>query len=403
MQFSVQRDELLLAVSSVTRATATRVIQPILANILLEADSEGGALKLAATDLDFSLQTRLNATIQQPGRTTLSGKKITEILAKLPPKATVQFTVDNTVQTCRVECGASVFDIRTLSADEFPQLPTLDVEQSLEVDLATFLRSVRQTEFAAASYETNNILGGVFFKLSADALEMVATDGSRLARRMEVLEGNGVRDTLTAIIPARILQEFLKLAGSSLNTPVPKGEEGHVPNPDENKPTVRLSLQQGLVFLATPRILAVSRLLDGQYPRYEQLIPKTNSIVLLANKQALIASLERTAIMANERTHIVRMNLELGRLILAADTPDVGNSKDMVPVRYDGEPLQIAFNYKYVLDALKVIDSDDVRMETNGALAPTLFRSCAIKGEDANKPEGLEDGYLCLVMPVQVK
>lgn len=382
MQFTVQRDTFLQAVSSVQRATATRVIQPILANILLQADSEGESLKLAATDLDFSLQTRINATIQEPGSTTVSAKKLSEILAKLPPKAQVSFKIDPVVQTCHVECGSSIYDLRTLPADEFPTLPELNLDTSIEVDLAAFLRSIRQTEFAAASYESNNILGGVFFKLSPDLLTMVATDGSRLAQRLEPVDTPSITEAVQAIIPARILQEFLKLA---------QGELSSANGSEESPKTARIALQDSQIYLATERILAVSRLLDGQYPRYEQLIPKENKLLLTANKQALIASLERTAVMANERTHIVKMSLNPGRLELAADTPDVGNSKDMIPVRYDGDAMQIAFNYKYVLDALKVIESDDVRMETNGSLAPTLFRD-----KD-------ESGYLCLVMPVQVK
>jgi DNA polymerase III subunit beta len=121
------------------------------------------------------------------------------------------------------------------------------------------------------------------------------------------------------------------------------------------------------------------------------LIPATNRLVATGNRHAIMASLERAAVMANERTHIVRMTLDAGQMQLMADTPDVGNSKDMVPVHYDGEALQIAFNYKYVLDALKVMDSEEVSMETNGSLAPTLFKA----KED--------ESYLCLVMPVQVK
>ena len=382
MKFTVPRDVLFAAVSSVQRATATRVIQPILANILLEADTGAGSLRLAATDLDFSLQTTINAEINEPGRATIASKKLAEMLAKLPAKSTVTLEIDETVNTARLQSGASVFDIRTLPADEFPTLPTwADVGEALEVDLKTFTRTIRQTEFAAASSESHNVLGGVFLKLSSEGLEMVATDGSRLARRIEALEDVQLDDAMSAIIPARTLQEFLKLASSSQQ--------------DEDR--ARIALKDGQVFLATPGFMAVSRLMDGQYPRYEQLIPKENSITAEANKQALIASLERAAVMANERTNIVKMNLDPGRMILAADTPDVGNSQDMVPVRYEGEPLNIAFNYKFVLDALKVIESDDVRMETNGALAPTLFK--AARGE-ATEPE---DGYLCLVMPVQVK
>jgi DNA polymerase-3 subunit beta len=152
-----------------------------------------------------------------------------------------------------------------------------------------------------------------------------------------------------------------------------------------------LAIQDGQISFRTPRFYVLSRLLDGQYPKYNQLIPAENKIVAFANKKAFIDSLERTAVMANERTNIVKLSLDNNNMSLAAQTPDVGDSKDTMAVLYDGDTLNIAFNYKYVIDALKVIESDDVRMETNGPLSPTIF-----KGKEDN-------GYLCLVMPVQVK
>lgn len=397
MKFTVSRDEFYQAVSSVQRATATRVIQPILANILFRAESGASTLTLAATDLDFSLKTGVNAQIHTPGETTIQAKKLAEILAKLPSRSMVTLDIDTTVQTARLTCGSSLFDLRTLPAEEFPPLPQFPATETLEVDLAGFLRAIRQTEFAAAGYETNNVLGGVFVRLKPDGMEMVATDGSRLARRVEVLDGTAMSQDISAIIPVRTLQEFMRIGSAaasekpaSVSTEAEESDQA-LAAAEETAPRAKVAIEGGQVYLATSRVQAVSRLLDGQYPRYEQLIPQSNRIVATGNKQALIASLERAAVMANERTHIVRMTLDSGQLVLAADTPDVGNSKDMVPVRYDGEPLQIAFNYKYVLDALKVIESNDVRMETNGALAPTIFRA-----DD-------ESNYLCLVMPVQVK
>jgi DNA polymerase-3 subunit beta len=152
-------------------------------------------------------------------------------------------------------------------------------------------------------------------------------------------------------------------------------------------------VKDGQVYLSTARYNAVSRLLDGQYPRYEQLIPKECSLQVVMNRSALTTALERTAVMANERTQIIKMSIINGQMQLAADTPDVGHSHDSIPAEFNGsDPLHIAFNFRFVLDALKVIQGDDVLMETNGALSPTLFR-------DKHKPSE----YLCLVMPVQVK
>jgi DNA polymerase-3 subunit beta len=373
MKFSVQRDDFHQAIAQVQRGTATRVIQPILSNILIEP-IDNDKLQLSATDLDLAIRTTVPAMILDPGRTTLSAKKLSEIISKLPGGATISFDIDDKVQTARIECGTSVFDMRALPADEFPVIQTIDEENYLELDLRGLVRSINQTVFAAASYESNNVLGGVFFRLTPTELEMAATDGSRLARHMDVMTNGQVTEPISAIIPARTLQEFMKTVGGS-----PTDE------------TVRLAIKDGQISFRTSRYYVISRLLDGQYPKYEQLIPRENKIVAYAKKQALIASLERAAVMANERTNIVKMMLDKNNMSLAAQTPDVGDATDTVDIMYDGEPLNIAFNYKYVLDALKVIESDDVRLETNGSLAPTLFRAKE------------ENGYLCLVMPVQVK
>ncbi|MBY0450654.1 MAG: DNA polymerase III subunit beta [Cyanobacteria bacterium] len=382
MKFTVQRDDFHQAVSSVQRATATRVIQPILSNILIET-LDNGFLKLSATDLDFAIETTVAAEVQQPGRITVSAKKLAEITSKLPPKATVLFDVETAAQTARIESGSSLFDIRTMPAEEFPMIKKIDQDSFLEVDLKSLCRAVTQTAFAAASYETNNVLGGVYFQLTPDNLEMAATDGSRLARRLETVpidkanqKTSQIKEDVAAIIPVKALQEFVKLASY---------KDG------ANDETVRIAIQDGQISLRTSRFYVLSRLLDGQYPKYQQLIPNENKIVAYANKQAMIDSLERAAVMANERTNVVKLSLNKNNMSLAAQTPDLGDSKDTIDIRYDGEPLSIAFNYKYLLDALRVIESDDVRMETNGALAPTLFKS------------GEENSYLCLVMPVQVK
>jgi DNA polymerase-3 subunit beta len=242
------------------------------------------------------------------------------------------------------------------------------------VDGKALAKAINQTAFAAASYDANNVLGGVYFQINAQGLEMAATDGSRLARRVEpVGEGQAAVPDVAAIIPARTLQEFLKLAADSAGQPV------------------KIAIRNGQIAFRTPKYYVLSRLLDGQYPKYNQLIPTENKIVAFAKRKAFIDCLERTAVMANERTNIVKMALEGGNMSLAAQTPDVGDSKDTLEILYEGDPLSIAFNYKYVLDALKVIESEDIRMETNGPLAPTLFKARE------------ENGYLCLVMPVQVK
>lgn len=375
LSFSADRDALYQAVSHVQRATAARPVQPILSNVYLQAQSSG-TLVLAATDMDFSVRTEMPALVEGEGAVTVSAKKLSEILSKLPSGQTVAMTFKPEESLVHVQCGSSAFDIRTMAAEDFPPIPLVDEMPTIQVDLASMIQAISQTSFAAASYETNNILGGVYFKLTSGMLEMAATDGSRLARALEATSSSLQSEEVTAVIPVRAIQEVVKLLSGSI-------QEGQ---------TVGLNIAQGLISFRTDSVYVVSRLLDGQYPQYQKLIPTENNIVAYANRKELISSLERAAVMANERTHVVKMSFDGGHLTLAANTPDLGDSKDVLNVEFNGsEPLQIAFNYKFLLDALKVMGTEDIKMETNGALAPTLFSA-----RDQNN-------YLCLVMPVQVK
>lgn len=372
MKFSVQQDQFQQGISAVQRATASRVIQPILGHVLLETVGND-QLKLSATDLDFAMETTVSVMVLEPGKTTINAKKLSEMVSKMPAKETILVEADHDTQMARIQSGASLFDVRTLPAEEFPMIRQIDKDEVVEVSLDAFNRAVQHTVFAAASYEANNVLGGVYFKMSSGELEMAATDGSRLARCLETLEGSSVLEAVTAIIPAKTLQELTRLVGNM---------SGGV---------LRIAIHDGQIAFRTSSFYMLSRLLDGQYPQYEQLIPKEYKVLAYANRTALINSLERAAVMANERTNIVKMTFDKGTLSLMANTPDVGDSKDNMDIQYEGDELNIAFNYKFILDALKVIESDDVRMELNGVLSPTLFKS-----RDGN-------GFLCLVMPVQVK
>lgn len=373
MKFTIQQDALLLAINQVQKATATRIIQPILSHILVETVGDNH-IRFSATDLDFAVETLVEGVVQEAGKTTLSAKKLLEIASKIPKEA-VQIQADANTQLARVECGLSVFDVRTLPAEEFPVIKQIDTEGVLQVPLRGLRRAIQHTVFAAAGQETNNVLSGVYFKLSSTQLEMAATDGSRLARSQEETQAVGLAETVTAIIPARALQEFLRLTQSS-----------------SDEVMVNIAIKDGQIAFRTERFYMLSRLLDGQYPQYEQLIPADYNEVVFANREALIKSLERAAVMANERTNIVKMRFEQGQLSLAAQTPDLGDARDQMRVAYDGEQLDIAFNYKFVLDAVKAIDSEEVKLELKSGLAPTLF-----------KPTADNENYLCLVMPVQVK
>ena len=370
MQFIVQKDHIYNALNAVSKATAVRGIQPVLANVLIEA-AGSEQIRLCATDLDISIEITIPAEVKNPGSTTLPAKKLTEIVAKLPDKS-VNFDLNSENNITVITCGKSKFDIVGISSNEFPTVTHLESNENIDIKITTLLKAIKEVSFAAATYDTNNVLSGVYFEVIGNNLEMAATDGNRLARTVKELE-NTINKDYSIVIPVRTLVEFSRI----------------LTGVTDNDVTITIKNAQ-ISFKLKDRCLT-SRLLEGTYPKYKQLIPAGNDLVALADKDSLIAALELTSTMVNERTSIIKLLFNDNKLELTADTPDLGDSSDHIDVEYSGQELKVAFNYKYILDTLKVLDTDKVRIEMNGPLSPTLF-----------KPEDKEN-YLCLIMPVQVR
>lgn len=370
MQFIVSKEDILNALNAVAKATTTRGIQPVLSNILIDT-IDAKHLRLLATDLDILIEAQIPASITQEGQITLQAKKLTEIVSNLPAKE-VHFDVDPEKLTAKIKSGAAKFELMGIAATEFPATKKIDESQEVEVDLNVILKAIKQTIFAAATFETSNVLGGVFIKAVEDNFEVAATDGNRLAKLSSKLS-KPVEKEITAIVPTRILNEVAKSAAAS---------------EDE---TIFVGISDGQVSFRLSDRYFLSRLLEGKYPDYHKLLPESHQMLAVANKEDLMASIKRTAVMANERTNIIKLDFQKHQLFLTANTPDIGDASDNIEVDFKHDELRIAFNFKFLVDALQVIDSHDIKIEFNGSLAPAII-----------KPEE-DDGYLCLVMPVQVK
>jgi len=370
MRFTVQKEDLYNGLSAVIKATALRGIQPVLSNVLIETINED-KIKLCATDLDISIEVKINAIIEKQGSITLPAKKLYEIIAKLPNKPVI-FTLNTENNLTAIKCENSKFDLIGISASEFPSIKYPDSDESISIDVNTLLSAVKKTVFSAATYDTNNVLSGVYFNISGEKLEMAATDGNRLSRVIENIK-NTENKEYSIVIPSKTLVEFSRIISGS----------------DEK--TVLITVKNGQISFKLENKFITSRLLEGNYPKYQQLIPSNYQIVVKSDRENLIAALDRTATMVNERTSIVKLLFTDNKLSLSADTPDLGDSEDEIEVEYKGEDLKIAFNYRYILDALKAMDSEKIRIELGGALSSALF-----------KPESDED-FLNLIMPVQVK
>ncbi|MCD7739979.1 MAG: DNA polymerase III subunit beta [Candidatus Gastranaerophilales bacterium] len=371
MLFTIDRDSLLNKLKIVERVTAQRGnVQPVLANVLFEA--QDNTLNLSATDLEISVKARTTAAVKKEGKITLPAKKLLEIAAKLPDKP-VEFSLNEDTNVVNISCGNSKFEIIGISAQEFPKIED-DISNGteIEIELEPLLKSIKNTVYAAANYENRNVISGVFCLIKDTKLEMAATDGNRLTRIIETIKN---KDTKNAklVIPSKTLNEFVRIC-SFIN------EEKVVLIVDKSKLTFK-----------TMSFSINSRLIEGEYPPYEQLIPKTTANNSLISKDDLIIALDRVSTMVNERTSIVKFMFNENKLLLKAETPNSGTSEDIIDCNYTGEELAIAFNYKYVLDSIKTMDSQNVKIGLNGSLSATMF-----------EPDS-EENYICLIMPIQIR
>ena len=373
MKFVVKKEDLYNGIKIVDRATSQKAVQPVLYNILIEA-IDANTVKLTATDLVLTITTMIDAQVEQVGKITLPAKKLNEIVSKLNNDlVTIEMDEDSTA--VNISCKKSKFDILGIDADQFPPEILnyeIDEAQCINLELKPFLKAIRQAGFAAANYEVSNLLSGIVCDFSNEVLEIASTDGNRLARVREQVSSNVVEQT-QLIIPSRTLNEFVKM-GSFID--------------DE---TVLICKDKSTIILKTEKTTTVSRLLDGQFPKYNQLIPSESPKHAVVNVSQLIGALERVSVMVNDKTSIIRMHFADNELTLSADTPEAGKSEDKLDIQYTDEELLIAFNYKFVLEALKMMECDEVVIGLNASLSATVL-----------KPNSDED-FICLIMPVQVR
>jgi len=372
MKFVVKKEDLYNGIKIVERATSIKALQPVLMNILIETIDKG-TIKLVATDLDYTVVAHVNAQVEEMGRITLPSKKLNDIVSKLSDKL-ITFDMKDGETSVNITCQNSKFDIIGISASEFPQeLSNIQTdEEGFEIEIRPFVKAVKEAGFAAASYEASNLLSGIVCDISSNIMEIASTDGNRLARVRENID-NKDNHAKQLIIPSKTLNEFIKMSSFI----------------DED--SVKIYTQNSKIIIKSETTTTVSRLLEGQFPKYNQLIPQESPKTAIVNVSQMISALDRVSIMVNEKTSIVKLEFSNNNLKLTADTPDAGKSEENIDIDYTGEELTIAFNYKFVLEALKNIDSNNVKIGLNTPLSATMF-----------KPDSEED-FVCLIMPVQIR
>jgi DNA polymerase III subunit beta len=368
MRFTISREKLQEGLAAVTPTTPPKTTLPVLANILVETTDRG--IRLSGTDLDIAVTTEVAADIESQGAITIPAKKLSEIAKELSPSPVRMATSGE--QRITIDCGRSHFKLLGLPKDEFPNFPTVKFDSSWRIKSGDLQKLIQHTAFAVSNEESRPILNGVLWELRPDNMRMVATNGHRLAK-MDVPISSAGAPSSDMIVPPKALDQIRRL--------FPQDEELEIARGDNH------------LGFRSPFTAVYTRLIEGPYPNYDQVIPRDNNRIAVADRQGLIGALRRMSVIASDQTHRIRLSFNAGLLRFSVQTPDLGEANDEMAVRYDGDPLDIGFNATYLLEILRYIPTDEVKLTFR---APE--RAATLEPEAWSEP----GAYLCLVMPLRL-
>ena len=367
MRFTISREKLQEGLTAVAASIPAKTTLPVLANILVETTERG--IRLSGTDLDIAVSTEVAADVETAGAITIPAKKLSEIARELPPAPVKVGAVGE--QRVTLECGRSKFKLLGLPRDEFPTFPQVRFQDSWRVRSGDLQKLISHTSFAVSTEESRPILNGVLWELRSDRMRMVATNGHRLARMDLPISGSTGGGDL--IIPPKALEQVRRLFPAEEDLEIAQGDNH--------------------LGFRSPFTSVFTRLIEGPYPNYEQVIPRDNDRVAISDKTALISALKRMSVIASDQTHRIRLSFNAGLLRFSVQTPDLGEAQDELPIRFTGDPIDIGFNANYLLEILRYIPTEEVRVTLK---APE--RAATVE------PEAWADSasYLCLVMPLRL-
>jgi DNA polymerase III subunit beta len=368
MRFTISREKLLEGLGAVTAAVPAKTTLPVLANLLVETTDRG--IRLSATDLDIAVSTEVTADVEAPGAITIPARKLSEIARELPP-APVKIATSGE-QRVTLECGRSRFKLLGLPRDEFPTFPQVRFNEAWRVKSGDLQQLIAHTAFAVSTEESRPILNGVLWELREERMRMVATNGHRLARMELPIPGTSAPPS-DLIVPPKALEQVRRL--------FPAEEELEIARGDNH------------LGFRSPFTAVYTRLIEGPYPNYEQVIPKDNDKHCMLDKAAFAGALKRMSVIASDQTHRIKLSFNAGMLKFSVTTPDLGEAADELPINYDGDPLDIGFNAAYLLEILRFMPTDEIKLTFK---APERAATIEPQGWD-----GPAD-YLCLVMPLRL-
>lgn len=387
MKVSIEKDELLKGIQAVIDIVPSKTALPVLSNILIDA-SNGQGVCLSATDLDISITCKLSATIEDAGSTTVPARKFSEIVRELPEESLSLIAEEGRVMLQRQSGAEGTYALMSVPADDFPELPTeidgteiafADGKEDMP-DSNTLNEMVFKTNFAVSRDETRPVLNGVLWQVGDGRMTMVATDGHRLVKYSRIQQGLPENNT-EAIVPPRALNHVVKLMNGGISLQKAQFGQSHVlfslGDEDDGE-----------------AIQIFSRVIEGPYIGYEQVIPQNNGKRLRVSNSHLLPAVRRVSILASTQTHQLRFAIKKNELELSATSQEIGGeAREHLDVDYDAEEMVIGYNSTYLQDVLRRITCDEVLFELDSAVAAGIIRPGEqLEGED----------YLCLLMPLRL-
>lgn len=372
MNLSILQENLNQALSTVSRFVSPKTQLPVLANILFS--TEKGRLNLSATNLEVGISLSVGAKIEKEGSITLPAKELTEYVSYLSP-GKIDISLDKK-QKVKIISPQTETIFAGLDAKDFPQIPQMDKKKSFSLPTELLSTTVPQIAYAAATDDTRPVLTGIFWHFFDTKLRMVATDGYRLSLKDLTLKtpiSLGKKNQLTFLIPGKTLQEITKLVGS------------------EKEIKIGLTKDENQVIFQLPDVVLASRLIDGNFPDYERILPTDHKTSILIDKEELIQNLRLTSVFARESANVVKIKIQKDSLELTANSPQVGQNITRVSAKVEGPSLDIAFNYRFLLDFLNVCRSDVLEIKLTDSLAPGVFA-------DPKDPS-----FVHIIMPVRLQ
>jgi DNA polymerase III subunit beta len=354
MKFTIAKDQLLGGLQAVQNIVGSRTTLPILSNVLLHCEEE--RLDLTATDLDVTIRSSVQAAVQRPGAITVPVKKLFGIARELGV-GEIEFEVDDK-NACRISAGGSYYRMNGLTADDFPPLPKFSDSRRVVLPQEKLKAMLRRTAFAVSTDETRYVLNGIFLSLKEHRITMVATDGRRLALTDEELEISD-DSQMEFIVPTKAINELNRMLQAKGDVEI---------KVSENQASFLLTSEQSGSTLIT------TKLVEGSYPNYKQVIPSEAGERIPIAREELLQALRRAEIMTSEKSNSVKLAFTRNNLAITANTPEVGEARESLAINYKGDDRAIAFNPGFMMDPLKALDVDEIFFEITDELSPGVIK-----------------------------